>query len=77
MVFQKPNPFVKSIYENVAYGPRVLGMKKNLDERVERSLQQAALWDEVKDRLKASGLSLSGDSSSVSASRGRSRSSPT
>ena len=60
MVFQKPNPFVKSIYENVAYGPRVLGMKKNLDERVERSLQQAALWDEVKDRLKASGLSLSG-----------------
>ncbi len=60
MVFQKPNPFVKSIYENVAYGPRVLGMKKNLDERVERSLRQAALWDEVKDRLKASGLSLSG-----------------
>ena len=60
MVFQKPNPFVKSIYENVAYGPRVLGMKKNLDERVERSLQQAALWDEVKDRLKASALGLSG-----------------
>ncbi len=60
MVFQKPNPFVKSIYENVAYGPRVLGMKKNLDERVERSLRQAALWDEVKDRLKVSGLSLSG-----------------
>ena len=60
MVFQKPNPFVKSIYENVAYGPRVLGMKKDLDERVERSLRQAALWDEVKDRLKASGLSLSG-----------------
>ncbi len=60
MVFQKPNPFVKSIYENVAYGPRVLGMKKDMDERVERSLRQAALWDEVKDRLKASGLSLSG-----------------
>jgi phosphate transport system ATP-binding protein len=60
MVFQKPNPFVKSIYENVAYGPRVLGMKKDLDERVERSLQQAALWDEVKDRLKASALGLSG-----------------
>jgi len=60
MVFQKPNPFVKSIYENVAYGPRVLGMKKDLDERVERSLRQAALWDEVKDRLKSSGLGLSG-----------------
>ena len=60
MVFQKPNPFVKSIYENVAYGPKVLGMKKDLDERVERSLRGAALWDEVKDRLKAPGLSLSG-----------------
>ena len=60
MVFQKPNPFVKSIYENVAYGPRVLGMKKDLDERVERSLHQAALWDEVKDRLKSSALGLSG-----------------
>jgi phosphate transport system ATP-binding protein len=60
MVFQKPNPFPKSIYENVAYGPRVLGMKKNLDERVERSLRRAALWDEVKDRLKRSGLGLSG-----------------
>ena len=60
MVFQKPNPFVKSIYENVAYGPRVLGMKKDLDERVERSLRQAALWDEVKDRLKSSALGLSG-----------------
>jgi phosphate transport system ATP-binding protein len=60
MVFQKPNPFPKSIYDNVAYGPRVLGMKKNLDERVERSLRRAALWDEVKDRLKSSGLGLSG-----------------
>ena len=60
MVFQKPNPFVKSIYENVAYGPKVLGMKKDLDERVERSLRGAALWDEVKDRLKSPGLSLSG-----------------
>jgi phosphate transport system ATP-binding protein len=60
MVFQKANPFVKSIYENVAYGPRVLGMTKNLDERVERSLRQAALWDEVKDRLRSSGLGLSG-----------------
>ena len=60
MVFQKANPFVKSIYENVAYGPKVLGMKRDLDERVERSLRGAALWDEVKDRLKSPGLSLSG-----------------
>ncbi len=60
MVFQKPNPFAKSIYENVAYGPRVLGMKKDLDDRVERSLRQAALWDEVKDRLKSNALGLSG-----------------
>jgi phosphate transport system ATP-binding protein len=60
MVFQKPNPFPKSIYDNVAFGPRVLGMTKDLDERIERALEQAALWDEVKDRLKASALSLSG-----------------
>jgi phosphate transport system ATP-binding protein len=60
MVFQKPNPFPKSIYDNVAFGPRVLGMKDKLDERVEGALQRAALWDEVKDRLKASALSLSG-----------------
>jgi phosphate transport system ATP-binding protein len=60
MVFQRPNPFPKSIYDNVAWGCRVLGMKDHLDERVERALTQAALWDEVKDRLKASGLSLSG-----------------
>ncbi len=60
MVFQRPNPFPKSIYDNVAWGCRVLGMKDGLDERVERALTQAALWDEVKDRLKASGLSLSG-----------------
>jgi len=60
MVFQKANPFVKSVYENVAYGPRVLGNTTNLDERVERSLRQAALWDEVKDRLKSSALGLSG-----------------
>src|SRR5205814_816795 len=59
MVFQRPNPFPKSIYDNVACGCRVLGMKDDLDERVERALTQAALWDEVKDRLKASGLSLS------------------
>jgi phosphate transport system ATP-binding protein len=60
MVFQKPNPFPKSIYDNVAWGPRVLGMKKDLDERVERALRQAAIWDEVKHRLKRSALALSG-----------------
>src|SRR5690349_6810944 len=62
MVFQKPNPFPKSIYDNVAYGPRINGIrgKSQLNEIVERSLQQAALWDEVKNRLGASGLSLSG-----------------
>jgi phosphate transport system ATP-binding protein len=60
MVFQRPNPFPKSIYDNVAWGLKVLGMKDNLDQRVERALTQAALWDEVKDRLKASALSLSG-----------------
>jgi phosphate transport system ATP-binding protein len=62
MVFQKPNPFPKSIYDNVAYGPRINGERKKakLDEIVERSLRQAALWDEVKDRLNKSGLSLSG-----------------
>src|SRR5687768_535239 len=62
MVFQKPNPFPKSVYENVAFGPRVNGRrtKAELDEIVERSLQGAALWDEVKDRMKASALGLSG-----------------
>ena len=60
MVFQKPNPFPKSIYDNIAFGPRVLGMKKDLDERVERTLRHAALWDEVKDRLKDNALGLSG-----------------
>jgi phosphate transport system ATP-binding protein len=60
MVFQRPNPFPKSIQDNVAWGLKVLGMKDNLGERVERALTQAALWDEVKDRLKASALSLSG-----------------
>ncbi len=60
MVFQRPNPFPKSIYDNVAWAPRNLGMKKNLDERVERALRSAALWGEVKDRLKVSALSLSG-----------------
>jgi phosphate transport system ATP-binding protein len=62
MVFQKPNPFPKTIFENVAYGPKLLGVKKkgDLQEVVERSLKGAALWDEVKNRLDASGLSLSG-----------------
>jgi phosphate transport system ATP-binding protein len=60
MVFQKPNPFPKSIYDNVAWAPRNLGIKKDLDERVERALRSAALWDEVKDRLRSSALSLSG-----------------
>ena len=62
MVFQKSNPFPKSIYENVAYGLRIAGVKDRrvLDETVERSLQRAAIWDEVKDRLNASGLALSG-----------------
>jgi phosphate transport system ATP-binding protein len=63
MVFQKPNPFPKSIYENVAYGPRIHGMargKADLDEAVERSLQRAGLWDEVKDRLNEPGTGLSG-----------------
>ncbi|MBK5223590.1 MAG: phosphate ABC transporter ATP-binding protein [Acidimicrobiia bacterium] len=61
MVFQKPNPFPKSIYDNVAYGPRIAGAKKaDLDDVVEKALRGAALWDEVKDRLHASGLGLSG-----------------
>jgi phosphate transport system ATP-binding protein len=63
MVFQKPNPFPKSIYDNIAYGPRLAGLAKKgsaLDDIVERSLRQAALWDEVKDRLKDSALGLSG-----------------
>jgi phosphate transport system ATP-binding protein len=60
MVFQKPNPFPKSIYDNVAYGPRIAGVRKDLDDLVEQSLRGAALWDEVKDRLKKSALGLSG-----------------
>jgi phosphate transport system ATP-binding protein len=60
MVFQKPNPFSKSIYENVAWGARINGYRGNMDELVERSLKHAALWDEVKDRLKESGHGLSG-----------------
>jgi phosphate transport system ATP-binding protein len=60
MVFQKPNPFPKSIYDNVAFGPRIVGYKGNMDELVESSLRRAALWNEVKDKLKQSGLALSG-----------------
>ena len=60
MVFQKPNPFPKSIYDNVAWGLRVLGMKDNLDDRVQHALEQAALWDDVRHRLKKSALGLSG-----------------
>jgi phosphate transport system ATP-binding protein len=60
MVFQKPNPFPKSIYDNVSFGPKIAGFKGNMDELVEQSLHKAALWDEVKDRLKESAWSLSG-----------------
>jgi phosphate transport system ATP-binding protein len=60
MVFQKPNPFPKTIYDNVAWGARVNGYKANMDELVEKTLRGAALWDEVKDNLKKSALSLSG-----------------
>jgi phosphate transport system ATP-binding protein len=60
MVFQKPNPFPKSIYDNIAFGPRVLGMKGDMDEIVESALQHAALWDEVKDRLKTNAFGMSG-----------------
>jgi phosphate transport system ATP-binding protein len=60
MVFQKPNPFPKSIYDNVAFGPRINGFKGRLDEIVEKALKRAALWDDVKDKLKQSALALSG-----------------
>ena len=60
MVFQRPNPFPKSIYDNIAFGAKINGYKGNMDELVERSLRSAALWDEVKDKLKQSGLALSG-----------------
>jgi phosphate transport system ATP-binding protein len=60
MVFQKPNPFPKSIYDNVAFGPRISGYRGSLDDVVEQSLRRAALWNEVKDKLKQSGLALSG-----------------
>jgi len=60
MVFQKPNPFPKSIYDNIAFGPKIAGFKGDMDQLVEESLRRAALWDEVKDKLKESGLALSG-----------------
>jgi phosphate transport system ATP-binding protein len=60
MVFQKPNPFPKSIYDNIAFGPRVAGFKGNMDDLVEQSLKRAAIWDEVKDKLKQPGTALSG-----------------
>jgi phosphate transport system ATP-binding protein len=60
MVFQKPNPFPKSIYENIAFGPRVMGMKGDMDEIVENALRRGALWDEVKDRLKTNAFGMSG-----------------
>jgi phosphate transport system ATP-binding protein len=60
MVFQKPNPFPKSIYDNIAFGPKIAGFKDDIDELVESSLRRAALWDEVKDRLKESAMGLSG-----------------
>ena len=60
MVFQKPNPFPKSIYDNIAFGPRVLGIKGDMDEIVERALRRGALWDEVKDRLKTNAFGMSG-----------------
>ena len=60
MVFQKPNPFPKSIYDNIAFGPRVIGMKGDMDEIVESALRRAALWDETKDRLKTNAFGMSG-----------------
>ena len=60
MVFQKPNPFPKSIHDNIAFGPRILGMEGNMDEIVERALRRAALWDEVKDRLETNAFGMSG-----------------
>ena len=70
MVFQRPNPFPMSIYDNIAYGPRIHGLrnKAKLDEIVESSLTRAALWDEVKDRLKTSAMAMSGDSNNDSVS---------
>ena len=77
MVFQKPNPFPKSIYDNIAFGPRVLGMKGDMDEIVERALRSAALWDEVKDRLKTNAFGMSGGQQQRLCIARASRSSPT
>jgi phosphate transport system ATP-binding protein len=60
MVFQKPNPFPKSVYDNIAFGPKIMGMKGNMDEIVENALKRAALWDDVKDRLKDNAFGMSG-----------------
>ena len=76
MVFQKPNPFPKSIYNNVAWGARINGYRGDMDELVERSLRRAALWDEVKTKLNRSASSSPAASSSGSASPGPSPSSP-
>ena len=77
MVFQKPNPFPKSVFDNVAFGPRLNGYKGDLDALVEKSLRRAALWEEVKDKLKGSGWGFRGGSSSVYVSPGRWRPNPT
>ena len=69
MVFQKPNPFPKSIYDNIAFGPRVIGMKGDMDAIVERALTRAALWDEVKDRLKENAYRLSGRAAAAAVHR--------
>jgi len=75
MVFQRPNPFPKSIYDNVAFGPRIMGRRKGLDEIVEGALVDAALWDEVKSKLKKSAFTLSGGASRPSRLRAELRSS--
>jgi len=77
MVFQKANPFPKSIYDNIAFGPRITGWKGDMDQLVEACLRRAALWNEVKDKLGDSGLASRAASSSASASPGRSRPSRT
>ena len=76
MVFQKPNPFPKSIYDNIAFGPRLSGNKGNLDDIVEQALRGAALWDEVKDRLKKSAMGLSGGQQQLVAARGHPKNPP-
>ena len=73
MVFQKPNPFPKSIYDNVAFGPKIAGVKGDMDELVEQSLRAAALWDEVKDRLKESAARALGRAAAAPVHRARDR----